>query len=336
MMIRKVLLMGCALLIACSTYAQDNDVATLSIRVMQPEREYLSSSSCRLLQTKMTQILTSNGISKDTPSNRFVLTAKANVLNKDIIAGSPTRISEQIELTFIIGDVIDNIKYGTYVLLLTGVGLNEEQALQQAIKNVKTNDTGIDRFIDDSKAKIVEYYCENETKIISNADVLASQGRYEEALYSLSMVPDAYGSLYSICQEKMLEINRQKVNEEGKTLLSQAKAIWAKSPDGNGAEAIYPLITAINPSADCFGEVDSFLKQITTKLLDDDRREWDFKMKQYEDAKAREQRDFDARQQREARDAAIRKQEIDAARQVAVEFARNQPDVIYYNTILLW
>ncbi|MBR3449963.1 MAG: hypothetical protein IKH24_03890 [Bacteroidales bacterium] len=349
------------LLMSFLTFAQDHDVAALSIRVQQPEREYLTASSCRLLQTKMTQMLTHNGISKDMPSNRFVMTAKANVLNKDIIAGSPSRISEQIELTFIIGDVLENIKYGTYILNLTGIGLNEEQAIQQAIKTVKVNDPGMSQFIDQSKAKIVAYYRENEAKIIRDAELLVSQGCYDEAVYSLAMIPDACGSCYEHCRDKMLEINQQRIDHEGESLLSQAKAAWAKSPNANGAKEVYPLIADINPAASCYKQVDPFLKQITNKLVADDRRAWEFKMKQYEDEKAREQRDFEARvakeqrefearvakeqrdfdaqQAREARNAAIRKQEIEAARQVAVEYARNQPDVVSYNTtntILLW
>ena len=70
-----------------------------------------------------------------------------------------------------------------------------------------------------------------------------------------------------------------------------------------------------------------------------EQRDFEFKVQQYTDEKAREQRNFEARQIREARNAALRQQEIRAARDVAMEYARNQPDVVYYesnNTILLW
>ena len=289
---RLIMSLVLATFLASLVYSQDADVAALSIRVQQPEREFLSASSCRLLETKMTQILTRNGIVKDMPSNRFVLTAKANVLNKDIIAGSPSRVSEQIELTFIIGDVLDNIKYGTYVLPLTGVGLNENQALQQAIKTIKVNDSGISQFIEQAKTRIVDYYRQNETKILQDADKLVSQGRFDEAIYSLALVPDACGACYAHCTERMLEINQLKMDWDGKSLLSRAKAAWAKNPNAQGAKEVYPLISAISPHASCFKEVSPFLKQMTAKLEADEQREWDFKVKQYEDEKACEQRDF--------------------------------------------
>ena len=60
-------------------------------------------------------------------------------------------------------------------------------------------------------------------------------------------------------------------------------------------------------------------------------------MKQYDDQVAKEKREFEARVEQDKREAEIRKQNIEAARQVAVEYARNQPkEVYYYNTILLW
>lgn len=320
-------------------FGQDSDIAALSIRVQQPERENLTAPSCRLLQTKMTQVLTQNGIVNDIPSNRFVMTAKANVLNKDVIAGSPSRVSEQIELTFIIGDVIDNIKYGSYALILTGIGLNDQQAIQMAVKSVKNNDPGLLAFIEQAKSRIVQYYRDNESKILRQADVLTTEEKYDEAIYLLSMVPDASAECYEHCLERMQQIMVLKIDSAGASLLSKAKAVWAKSPNASGARAVYPLVSAISPQARCYKEVSPFLKQITAKLEADEKREWEFKVKQYEDERAREQRDFEASQAREVREASIRRQEIAAARDIAIEYAKNQPQTVYYetnNTILLW
>lgn len=347
---KKLLIVSACIFLCLCSLAQDKDVSALSIRVVQPEREYLKASSCRLLQTKLTQILTQNGIAKDLPSNRFVFTAKANVVSKDVIAGSPSRVSELIELTFLIGDVVDNIQYGTHVVTLRGIGQNEEQALIQAIKGIRVKDPAMDQFITESKTKIVNYYRDNEEKILREADLLASEGRYDEAVYGLSMIPDACGACFDRCQDKILEIRRTKRDVEGESLLSRARAAWAKSPNAEGAEEVYPLVSAISPSASCYPEVKPFLNQISKKLMADEKRAWDFKVKQYEDERAREQRDFEARiareqrdfdaqQAREIRNAEIRRQEIEAARQAAVEYARNQPDVVYYSynqTVLLW
>jgi hypothetical protein len=325
--------------------------------VLQPEREYLTAPACRLLTTKITQILNQKGIVNDLPSNRFVLTAKANVLSKDIIAGSPSRISERIELTFIIGDILENKKYGSYAMPLTGVGLNEQQAIQMAIKSINNNDPGLNSFIEQSKERIIQYYIDNEVNIINQADLLFAKGEYEEALYLLSLVPEGASDCYIHCQNKMQEIVRKKIDSDGETLFNKAKAAWAKNPNAEGAEEVFPLISAINTSAACYKKITPFLNSISAKLVADEKRAWDFKMKQYEDQKAREQRDFEfkvqqyqdekskeqrnfeAREANAARNAEIRRREISAARDVAMEFARNQPQTVTYetnNTILVW
>lgn len=340
-------------------FAQDNnsDVSSLSISVVQPKRDFLTDDVCWQLETRMTQILSANGVVNTVPSNRFVMTAKANVLNKDIIAGAPARVSEEIELTFIIGDVLDNKIYGTHAVNLIGVGLNENKALLSAIKNVKVGDKELALFVEQAKTKIVQYYIDNESQIVESAIKLSAEGKYDAALYQLSLVPDACKDCFFRCQEKMLQIIQQKIDSEGEMLLNQAHAIWAANPNASGADEVYPLVSQINTNASCYAEVQPFLNSITKKLINDDKRAWEFMVKQYEDEKAkeqrnfefkvqqyqdgkeREQRNFEARQAAAARNAVIRQQQIRAARDVAMEYAKNQPEVVYYktnNTLILW
>ena len=330
----KLLLLPLFLMVITGvSYAQGSP--ELSIRVLQPERDNLTHTSCRFLETKMTQLLTRNGVVYDMPFNRFVITAKANVLSKDIIAGSPSRISEKLELTFIIGDAIENIWYGSHVLPLTGVGLNEEQALQNAIKSIKVNDPDLNAFVQQSKTRIVDYYLSNASSIMQEADALVSEERYDEALYRLALIPSECGDVFESAQNKMQVINKRRIDLKSESLLSQAKAEWAKNPNATGAEAVFSLVSTINPRAHCFPNVASFLDEVRCKLTADEEREWAFQMKQYEDNIAREKREFEARQKKEATRAELRRKEIDAARQVAIEYARNQPDVVY-NTVLIW
>ena len=310
------------------------DESWLPIRVVQPERAYITSDACRFLEAKMTQMLTLNGIVIDIPSNRFVMTSKVNVLSKDIIAGSPSRVSEQIELTLMIGDCIENKKYGTHTIMLTGVGLNENKALLMAFKAVDTKNAGIQEFISETKQLIINYYKAQELNIMRKADRLASEEKYEEACYILSLVPEATGESFERCQTKMCDIIKLKIDNDATKLLIKAKAIWAAHPNAQGASELYPLVGQIDSRAECYEEVQPFLNTITAKLQADEKQAWDFKMQQYQDQKMREQRDFEARQKDAERRAELRQQEINAARDVAKEYARHQPDVV--NNIILW
>ena len=339
---KRLFLLIIALSSAFCELIANNDVSSLAIGVVQPERDNLSVAACKLLKTKMTQLLSQNGIVNDLPSDRFVLTAKADLLNKDIISGSPIRVSEQLLFTFMVGDVVDNKKYESYSITLVGVGGNEQQAVMSAIKTIRIDDTGFVSFIESAKTRIVSYYAENEDRILKQADILSVQGHYDEALYHLSLVPSACGVCFDHCQDKILEVQKERINAEGASLLTKAKATWAKNPNKNGAEEVYPIITNISTQAACYPEVSQLIREIREKLVSDDARAWDFKLKQYEDEKAREQRDYEFKvkqyndeNDRRAREAAIRQQEISAARDVALEYAKNMPDVVY-ESIILW
>ena len=71
----------------------------LYISVVQPERSEISAEAGKQLERKMTQLLTANGISSQDANNRFVITAKVDITSKDIVASTPQRISEMLDLT---------------------------------------------------------------------------------------------------------------------------------------------------------------------------------------------------------------------------------------------
>ena len=165
----------------------------ISIRVVQPERPHLSAESCQRLQTLMTEMLSRSGMVENIPSNRFVLTAKADVISNDIVAGTPIRVSERLCITFMVGDIVKNQVFSTCPVQVIGVGENEEQAIRKAINTIMPGNTNLQNFISEAKDKIVKYYVANEQAILKQADNLASEGRYEEALYELCLVPPRVG-----------------------------------------------------------------------------------------------------------------------------------------------
>ena len=76
----------------------------------------------------MHQIITTAGISDNAINRRFALTSTVSVIKKDIINGSPARVSQTLEITFYVKDVIDRKEYGHATLSSVGVGLNENKA----------------------------------------------------------------------------------------------------------------------------------------------------------------------------------------------------------------
>jgi hypothetical protein len=128
------------LLIAGSLYSF-GQTDQLYISVVQPERSDISAEAGKQLERKMTQLLTANGISSLDKNNRFVFTAKVDLTSKDIVATTPQRISEKLDLTLLVGDVVENKVFETITIPLIGIGINENKAFIAAI-NQQINSTG--------------------------------------------------------------------------------------------------------------------------------------------------------------------------------------------------
>lgn len=83
------------------------------------------------------------------------------------------------------------------------------------------------------------------------------------------------------------------INQQCAEQLQIAKA----RAGGNDYSGALQALESVNPRADCYGEAKTLLSSISSKIAAAEKQAWDFKMQQYNDAKAKEQRDFEAMQE---------------------------------------
>ena len=112
-------------------------------------------------------------------------------------------------------------------------------------------------------------------------------------------------------------------------------------------------MSTINPMANCQTDVTAFIKTIEAKLKADEKARWQFKMKQYADKIAMQkeqvriaeekgkrddiyrenqaQRDAISQEKQSSRNFELDKIRVNSYREVALEYAKNQPKEIYKN-----
>ncbi len=303
------------LLLVSNLFAQTlDDVGRMSIYVQRPSSGNIPVEATNILEDKMHQIITTSGISDNAFNKRFALTATVSVMKKDIISGSPARVSQTLDITFYVKDVIDRKEYGSVSISTVGVGLNENKAYIMAFSNIKPGNPRIQKMIEESKELIVAYYRTNIGKIIADANLLAQQEQFDEALYLLAQVPDVCTECTADCRKATIEIYQKKIDSEGLHLLQQARAAWAGSPNAEGALQAAQFLAKIDLLASCQPDVDALMQEMTAKVKDDERKAWEFELQKYADAKAREQRDFEFRvrqyEEREAKEQARHEEEL--------------------------
>lgn len=340
-----------------STMAESS-VGDIYISVVQPERNEIPQEAAKQLENKMHQLITANGVVDTDINSRFVITAKSSIVIKDIIGGSPQRISQKIDFTFMIGDIIENKVFESYTFSAVGIGLNENKSFINAIAKMKMNNPQFTQFVEKSKEKILQYYSARCEQIIIEAKQQAANRQYQQAIYQLMQVPNICDCAEK-CQTLMIEYYDAYTEFTAAKLFNEAKSKWAGSPNADGAAMVADVITQIPAGSKVQSELNALIAEINKKLREDEKRDWAFKMKQYEDEQARQKREFALRKQRQEADIAYRNRKqvadneyrrneqvarnqrrkmlIDACRQVGLAFAKNyRPPTYNVKNVYAW
>jgi hypothetical protein len=354
---KKIIVILFLTFVAINTNAQVklDDFGRVVLNTYLPDNIAIPTEAKNLLLTKITQITSNNGMGGSQANPRFVITANVNVGTKDIIAGPPQMIAQNIDITFFVGDAVTNTIFSNITLSLKGVGVNENKAFIDALKTINPKNKELLAFLEEGKTKIINYYSTNCDFIIKDAQALVKHQKYDEAIYQLSLVPDVCKDCYFKCLDTLTQIYQQKIDADCKVKFNEAKVTWTTAQTPNGAEKAGVILSAINPMANCQKDVTAFIKVIGAKLKADEKARWQFKMKQYADkivmqkeqlriAEEKGKRDDTYRENQSQRDVILQEKQssrnyeldkirINSYREVAIEIAKNQPKSVTYTNI---
>ncbi len=343
---KKLLFTFTAILTFSFSYGQIsvNDFGRIVINSYLPEDIAIPAEAKKQLQSKLDQITSNYGIGGSQVNPRFIITASVNIGTKDIIAGPPQMIAQNLELTLFIGDSQTNTIFSNCALSIKGVGTNENKAFIEALKSVNPKNSTIKNFIEESKVKILQYYESNCPLIIKHAQSIAKQGKYDEAIYELSLVPNVCSTCYYQCLDTIGSYYQRQIDTDGLIMLKVAKAAWAASPNQDGAREVSQVIVNINPMASCQKQVEILIQSIEEKLKSDQAAEWKLKLKQYEDQVAMEKEKIRLAEEKSKRDATLQEQQsqrnheldkmrVGAYQEIALAYAKSINQVNGYNNI---
>ena len=303
--------------VAITTNAQVklDDFGRIVLNTYLPDNIAIPTEAKNLLITKLNQIASNNGMGGSQANPRFIITANVNVGTKDIIAGPPQMIAQNLDVTLFIGDAITNTIFSNTTLNLKVVGINENKAFIDALKTINPKNKEVIAFLEDGKTKIINYYSTNCDFILKEASTLANQFKFNEAIYELMTVPDVCKDCYFKSKEEATVIFKKKIESDCTEKLKEAKLIWSAEPTENGALKATTIIISIVPSDNCKTEINKLSIEIKNKLQLEQKKKYDFDMLEM-------QKRYDTEQKR-----------LDAVREIAVEQAKHQPKTVTYNNI---
>lgn len=296
------------------SFAQNTGSVSIHATVVD---DAIPAEAAKNILTKMQRMLTSCNII-DNGADRFVLTARVNITSKDVAPTTPARISEKMEITFLVGDIVDNKLYESFTMESSGIGITEAKAFISAFQRINVNNQEIKAMLERAQAKIVDYYINHCDDILAKANTLSSQQKYDEAMFYLMGIPDVCSDCYKSCQSTAASIYDQKLTADGKVLLNKARNEWLAGQDYAAANRVADILVQINPQSSVYAEAMKLQNNISAKLQADEQCAWQLKMKKVEEG------------QKTARSV------IDCVRSIGVAWASHQPTSVVKNIISRW
>ena len=293
-----IYILGMSLL--CS-FAQDCVVALQPIVTPSTDGNYFPQVES-YLTNRLRSLTTGSGGASLLDNNQFALAASYDIVDKQIISGSPTKVVYNLSVSLFVVDLKTSKIYSSFEIELKGAGDNETKALINSFKPINKANGNIKNFIADGTRRIIDYYDNNYQKIIAKAKSDAAMKNFDVAIYTLMCIPECSIG-YNAALEALPSIYQQFVNQHCNENLAQARAAWYASPNSDGASIAGVYLSEIYPDAACYQDAQLLFQEIKKQMGE----EWKFMMKQYSDA------------------IELEHQRLDMMRDIAIAYANNQP-----------
>lgn len=291
-----------------------SSIGKIALSVVIPENvEGMDYSNNSKLEVKITQIVSKSGLAANGYSTNFIIYPKLAIYDTKVIeSGMQDILVINCDLTLIIKQIDNNLVYSTISIPIKGNGKDKQIALSNAISKINPNSKDFVTFIETGKQKIIDYYNLKCQDIINKSESLVKMQDYKGAIGLLMTIPEEV-SCYNNIQQKTIEAYKAYQNQKCSTQLQEAKTILAKNYYNDALD----LLSQIDPSTKCYKEAESLIKKAEEKVDAKAKTQFTVRMKMYNDS------------------IALEKQRIQAAKEIAVEYYRNQPKPAPNNYLMI-
>ena len=293
----------------------DNSVGKIALSVVMPDNvEGLSSSNLSKLETKIIEIIAAKGLASTGYNNNFVIYPKFSIYESTVVESGLKDITvNECDLSLFIKQVDTNVIFASVTKSLKGNWNNKQTAITNAISKINVKDVAFQDFVDTGKGKIISYYEMSCGDIINKADGLIKRQQFDQAIGLLMTVPEEV-SCFSKVKDKSIEAylayQKQKCSESLQLARTQLAA--------NDYNMSLTTLSTIDPSTPCFNDSQKIIAEATSKLDEEERRNWAFLNKVYDD------------------NVALEKLRINAVKEIATAYYQSQPTTITYSTLILY
>jgi hypothetical protein len=269
---------------------------TLSVKLTPyiPSYPDLGDAGKQLLSSKINAAVSKIGYGGDGGNPRFIIGPSINLLSKNITSTSPTKYANTYSVELMVCDVATETIFSSYSFEIKGVGDSPEKAFINGFRDFNLMTDEFYKFLTTSEEKILAYYEKNCASFILEADAQAGMRNYDAAFTLLNNIPLESKSCYTQVSAKKKEYFQQKLNTDCQSILASMKAELGKSNDPSASgfnSSAMSYYSMIDRSSSCFAEAEKIYQKYISKLNPKAKRDWEFKMQEYQDKIKKLERD---------------------------------------------
>ena len=267
----------------------DGDTVSFSsnfkLNIYVPENEDLGLEGAQLIETRLVAAISKFGISGTGANPRFFIGPVVNLISKNITATSPTKYLNSYEITLHAVDAINQTIFSSYTFTGKGVGDSPSKACINAFQSQKFNNSDFYKFLKNAEEKILKYYNQNCNVLISEAEAEAKIRNYSAAFTVLNNIPKECSECFNKASSKRVEYFQMNLNNDCQSTLANMKSELGKFNDPSASgfnDAAMAHYALIDRQSSCFPEAEKLYNNYIKKLSPTARRDWDFKMKNWD------------------------------------------------------
>lgn len=224
----------------------------VKMSVLPPNSDKLTDSQTEIIGMKMLQMLSQNGIGGMNNIPGFALTASITPTSTKATATSPQKFLVEYDVNYSVINVVTGDVYATCLQKISGAGSSEEQAANEAIKQIVPNNA-VAKMLVSASDKIINWFNENLSTFKSQVSEAEANNNYALALALIQSVPQQAQTAFAFAESRRSDVeNKFKQQISNSELVAMKQAIL-NSNDLPSAE-VYAHYSLILPSSSNYKE----------------------------------------------------------------------------------
>lgn len=227
------------------------------ISVAMPSESILDGNSMSTLKNKLSQVLSRSGV-VGAESSAIVLVPEVHVADSSSVFGGMRTISSvRLDVTLSVKHLITNTTFCSYEIETKGEAYSVRDAKRSAISRINALNPDYSKFIEEAKIRVCDYFSRNTSALISKANTLAVQKKYDEALALLSAYPESLSGFAEVSAAMSSILDMCKTEYCGQILMS-AQSAFSKRDYAQAAD----IASMVDSQSSCAEQARALLESV--------------------------------------------------------------------------